>query len=291
MSLPRMSLHIGDYRKDTGHLRAANHGAYLLLIMHYWATGGLPDDDEQLAAIACMTPSEWRKARPVIEKLFKPGWKHSRVDAELQEAQEKYERRAAAGRKGGRPQKQKQSESNAFELLKQPITENQERDGGGGARARACAREAFDLALSLGKICGFEDAAYWPPGWAQAPRRVQQMLDEGWLSQVMLDTATSVMRRRREKGEPPPETITYFEKPFARAHAECAAPLPAIEPERGNHETARRVPAATWQQSRDDWRKALAEFGAGIDAAQSAAGRGSGSGEADVFPPTTARRY
>lgn len=102
MSLPRMSWHIGDYKKDTGHLRAAQHGAYFLLCMHYWATGGLPDDDKQLATIACMTDREWKAARPVIEPLFKGEgkWKHKRVEEELADAQEKYEKLSKAGRDG-----------------------------------------------------------------------------------------------------------------------------------------------------------------------------------------------
>lgn len=100
MSFPRMSLHIGDYLKDTRHLRAAEHGAYLLLIMHYWATGGLPDDDKQLAAIACMSEREWRKHRPVIRGLFKDGWKHKRVEAELADAIESRQRRSRAGKNG-----------------------------------------------------------------------------------------------------------------------------------------------------------------------------------------------
>ena len=52
---PWMPLYVGDYRADTTHLNATQHGAYLLLIMHYWQHGGLPDDDEQLARIACMS--------------------------------------------------------------------------------------------------------------------------------------------------------------------------------------------------------------------------------------------
>jgi Protein of unknown function (DUF1376) len=58
MSLPKMSLHIGDYLRETMHLSATLHGAYLLLIMHLWAKGSLPDDDVQLAMIKPMV-SRW----------------------------------------------------------------------------------------------------------------------------------------------------------------------------------------------------------------------------------------
>lgn len=81
-----MPLDVADYRADTTHLGALEHGIYLLLIMHYWQMGSLPDDDKQLARIACATPTEWRGARPVIEKFFLPGWKHKRVEYELEKA-------------------------------------------------------------------------------------------------------------------------------------------------------------------------------------------------------------
>jgi uncharacterized protein YdaU (DUF1376 family) len=100
MNFPRMSLHVGDYIRDTRHLRAAGHGAYLLLIMHYWATGSLPNDDEQLATIACMTDREWQKHKPSIQALFRPGWKHKRIEAELADAKESRTRRSKAGKDG-----------------------------------------------------------------------------------------------------------------------------------------------------------------------------------------------
>ena len=95
-----MPLYIGDYLADTRRLKAAEHGAYLLLIMEYWQAGGLPDDDRQLARIACMTDREWKIARPIIEKRFQPGWRHKRIDAELAKAAVMSKKRASAGKAG-----------------------------------------------------------------------------------------------------------------------------------------------------------------------------------------------
>lgn len=100
MSPPWMPLYISDYRGDTPHLSAAQHGAYLLLIMHYWQHGRLPHDDEQLARIAAMSHAEWRRAKPVVSAFFKD-WRHARIDAELLKADVKHNRRVQAGKAGG----------------------------------------------------------------------------------------------------------------------------------------------------------------------------------------------
>ncbi|UGY18610.1 DUF1376 domain-containing protein [Bradyrhizobium septentrionale] len=126
MNPPKMPIHIGDFLRDTGHLRAAGIGSYLLLLFHYWSTGCLPDDDEQLACIARTSPAEWKKAKPVLEKFFKPGWKLRRVEEDLASARESYERRAKAGEKGGKAKAiAQQSCSNATALPEQPFTFNQ----------------------------------------------------------------------------------------------------------------------------------------------------------------------
>lgn len=109
MSHPWMPLYIADYRADTAHLSAAEHGAYLLLIMHYWTTGGLPGDDRQLSRIACMTPGEWRKAKPTIQKFFHDGWQHKRIDAELKQTAEVSASYAARAAKAAKARWDKQS--------------------------------------------------------------------------------------------------------------------------------------------------------------------------------------
>ncbi len=54
-NLCQICLPVGFFAGHTAHLRAAQSGAYLHLIMHYWQHGGVPDNDAQLAAIARMT--------------------------------------------------------------------------------------------------------------------------------------------------------------------------------------------------------------------------------------------
>jgi len=96
-----MPLYVGDYLGDTGHLTTAQHGAYLLLMMHYWRKGELPDDDKQLAAITKLPLRIWIECRETLQAFFYDGWKHKRIDAELAKMEKVSARRAEAGFKGG----------------------------------------------------------------------------------------------------------------------------------------------------------------------------------------------
>lgn len=153
MNPPKMPIHIGDYKRDTGHLRAAEHGAYLLLLFHHWSTGSLPDDDRQLSTIACMTPAEWRKAKPILIKFFSEGWRHGRVEEDLEAAKASYEKRAKAGEKGGKAKAEaKQSSSNATAGPEQPLTFNQgkkeDAPDGASSSAKAYAFESGVIRLN-----------------------------------------------------------------------------------------------------------------------------------------------
>ena len=115
-----MPLYVADYLADTGHLTTEEHGAYLLLMMHYWQHERLPDDDDRLARIARLPIKRWLSMRPAIRSYFDEGWIHQRVEREIQEAKDKFERLSRAGKKGGRPRKnEKRLESEAFERLSQ----------------------------------------------------------------------------------------------------------------------------------------------------------------------------
>lgn len=86
-----MPMYWGDYHRDTGHLTTIEHGAYMLLIGHYW-TRGEPIDccDEQKRRVTRMTSTEWKKSRDTLANLFEVDgeiWRHKRIDAEIAEAE------------------------------------------------------------------------------------------------------------------------------------------------------------------------------------------------------------
>ena len=105
-----MPLFWGDYRKDTADLGAAQHGAYLLLIGHYWTTGKpLPDDDAKLWRIAAAdSRGHWLKLRAVLAPFFDVAggvWHHARIEYELDRARRFIDRQSENGKRGGRPKK------------------------------------------------------------------------------------------------------------------------------------------------------------------------------------------
>lgn len=115
-----MPLHVGDYAADTGHLCDAEHGAYLLLIMHYWRTGPLPDDDARLARIACASdPKRWGKTiGPVVRAFFRSEdgvLRHKRIDAERAKAQQISSKRANAAR-ASHAQRSSKPDANAEQM-------------------------------------------------------------------------------------------------------------------------------------------------------------------------------
>jgi|SRR5215469_5956752 len=80
-----MRFHVGDYLADTMHLSAIQHGIYILLIMHYFKRGALPEDRSALARVAKVAPQVWHfHAAPVMQLFQRVGgrWRHKRIDAE-----------------------------------------------------------------------------------------------------------------------------------------------------------------------------------------------------------------
>lgn len=101
---PYMKLYVGDYLGDTHHLTVVEHGAYLLLLMAMWRTGGsLPAADSNLARLAKCTPDQWAEIREVIMPLFKRrGGRitQKRLASEMAKYDDTSGKRSEAGKKG-----------------------------------------------------------------------------------------------------------------------------------------------------------------------------------------------
>lgn len=104
-------LYPGDYLRDTTRLTLTEHGAYLRLLMTYYAEEQpLPSDDTELFVIVCaVSPLEKAAVRKVADRffpIFSDGLRHSaRADAEIEKAQRRIRSAKENGSKGGRPRK------------------------------------------------------------------------------------------------------------------------------------------------------------------------------------------
>lgn len=101
----------GDYGRDTGHLSLSQHGAYTLMLDHYYATEKpLPADLASLYRICrAMNKAEQDAVRVVAESFFPvgdDGMRHNRrADEEIAEARPRIDASRKNGRHGGRPKK------------------------------------------------------------------------------------------------------------------------------------------------------------------------------------------
>lgn len=139
-----MPLHITDYLADTGHLTAAEHGAYMLMIMHYWQNGSLPANERLIARIARMSAEQWDESRDVLAMLFGEGWTHKRIDAELNKADDIIEkRRSAAVARHGKSKPvasavQVQSTCSDTGALPRTLNQDPKEEPSGSSKKRGC---------------------------------------------------------------------------------------------------------------------------------------------------------
>ena len=120
-----MPLYIGDYLADTARLTTEQHGAYLLLLMDYWRSGRLPDNDQVLAQISKLSPDAWGNAKAMLKQFFSISdgyWIHARVEKELNLAMQnkaKMHDRALKGAQARWDKQENDATSNAQAMLKQ----------------------------------------------------------------------------------------------------------------------------------------------------------------------------
>lgn len=102
--LPWFAFNISKYLSETMGLDTEGHGAYLLLILHYYATGTPPkNDDRSLAAITKLSADRWADRREdlatffVIEDGF---WRHYGIESDMREASLKHAASTAKAKAG-----------------------------------------------------------------------------------------------------------------------------------------------------------------------------------------------
>jgi len=103
-STPWFKFYPGDYLADTRRLTRSQHGAYLLILIDYFATGEAPPNDDLLLArlTLCDTQSEWLAIRKVIAQYFEitDVWLNSRCEKELLARRSEHTKKSEAGKKG-----------------------------------------------------------------------------------------------------------------------------------------------------------------------------------------------
>lgn len=102
-------LYIGDYQRDTGHLSVAEHGAFLLMLQHYYATEKPLPTGKALHRLLRATEKHERDAIDTVSAMFwtetEHGLVNARADDEIRKASHQREVNREIGKRGGRPKK------------------------------------------------------------------------------------------------------------------------------------------------------------------------------------------
>ena len=115
----------GDYIADTGHLTLAQHGAYLLLMAHYYRTRRpLPANAPVLHRVCrCTTDADREAVNEVLQEFFTLDgdvYRQNRIDWELAKAIDISEKRRAAARAKHEKSRAASAPANAVQVYTQP---------------------------------------------------------------------------------------------------------------------------------------------------------------------------
>ncbi len=112
---PALPLFTDAYMADTRHLTAAQHGAYLLLLMTAWRMPDcrLPDDDRFLCRCASMDIRTWKLNRSIIMAFWKQDdsqkWYQGRLEDERKYVDDMRRKNSEAGKASALKRKDRHS--------------------------------------------------------------------------------------------------------------------------------------------------------------------------------------
>jgi uncharacterized protein YdaU (DUF1376 family) len=232
MKRPWMPLNIGEFLQDTAHLSTTEIGAYLLLIMHYWARGGPCPNLDAFRRVTRLTNRQWAQSGDVLRSFFNDDLTHDRVERDLAQviAKSKTNSTNVSNRY-----------KNGSEVVDDPkpvrttdlrpkiekdvvVVEARERDP---AKPLVSAEKQAAIALGLAflQAAGFEDHAAAPMNWYGVTDRAAIWIANGW-PESMIIAETRMVRERAAGGVP--SSLKYFETIFATAAARAVQPTPTV---------------------------------------------------------------
>lgn len=249
-----MPLYVADYLADTGHLSTRQHGAYLLLIMHYWRTGRpLPTRVEHLFRICRLSAAEWAEDGEAVMEFFEEtpeGFIHGRIEKELQSAQEFIEKKAAAGKASARTRAQQKPNTPSTRVGTHRPTDDPT-NGQLESKTTPSPSPSPVVAVAATREVSRE-TDLTEPEKAEARRICEAFnaeLETIYTSQTHLPHTTNfhtaiswaregltadfcrpvfvaILTRRAANGELPPTSLSYFAQPLANAKAAANKPMP-----------------------------------------------------------------
>lgn len=185
-----MPIYWGDYAKDTGHLSAEQHGAYLMLIKHYWTHAEPPPaDDAQLWRLACVNSlARWRKIKDVVLAFFEERdgrLHHARVEKELASAEGNAERRTEMARRAAEARWSKDRDAPRMPVACSPPSPSNNPHGNTIASAASASASPHgpprpplpDTGKWIERLAGYrpwEGKAIWQPFWGPRPDSMQK---------------------------------------------------------------------------------------------------------------------
>lgn len=229
-ALPWFAFNVAEYLKDTMKLGTESHGAYLLLMLDYYANAEpCPDDDFVLAAVCKLTEEVWKKHRRVLEPHFdvRDGfWFHKRIERELDESSRRLQAAKALAVAGGkargaqaREERRKAAETAAKApkvaggvAVEQPATQPQPQPQSSRDPSRGAAHYTLNKEDSLSTAAppetglqeeGDEEdgiGAPIPPNWRPSDQVIVQCLEEATQEEFEREVTTFVNRNLSEGG-------------------------------------------------------------------------------------------
>lgn len=105
-----MPFYVADYLIDTTHLTTEQHGIYLLLMIHQWKKGFIPNNKSQILLITKTGRRKWYAVEQLLDEFFEllPNentgkYVQHRLEKEKAKAESRSSSASKNGKKGGRP--------------------------------------------------------------------------------------------------------------------------------------------------------------------------------------------